>query len=79
MGDRCLGTQARFRHPIGARTAWRIVQASRLLVHVDRFVRANESCEHLELVYADEIRELMLEPARQDRIQDYARGGKGSR
>jgi hypothetical protein len=32
-----------------------------------------------EAVYADEIRELMLEPARQNMVQGDARGGKGSR
>ncbi len=31
------------------------------------------------VVYADEIRELMLEPARQTMVQGEARGGKGSR
>lgn len=31
------------------------------------------------MVYADEIRELMLEPARQTMVQGDARGGKGSR
>jgi hypothetical protein len=30
-------------------------------------------------MYADEIRELMLEPARQTRVRGDARGGKGSR
>jgi hypothetical protein len=30
-------------------------------------------------VYADEVRELMLEPARQDMVQGRDRGGKGSR
>ena len=32
-----------------------------------------------EVVYADVIRELMLEPARQNMVQGEARGGKGSR
>jgi hypothetical protein len=31
------------------------------------------------VVYADEICELMLEPARQTIVQGEARGGKGSR
>jgi hypothetical protein len=31
------------------------------------------------VVCADEIRELMLEPARQTMVQGVARGGKGSR
>ena len=32
-----------------------------------------------EVVYADEIREMMLEPARQSMVQGESRGGKGSR
>ena len=32
-----------------------------------------------EVVYADEIRELMLEPARQTMVQGQDRGGKCSR
>jgi hypothetical protein len=32
-----------------------------------------------EAVYADEIREMMLESARQTMVQDEARGGNGSR
>jgi hypothetical protein len=32
-----------------------------------------------EVVYANQIRELMLEPARQTMVQGEARGGKGSR
>jgi hypothetical protein len=31
------------------------------------------------VVYVDEIRELMLEPARQNMVRGEARGGKGSR
>jgi hypothetical protein len=31
------------------------------------------------VVYADEIREMMLEPTRQNMVQGEARGGKGSR
>jgi hypothetical protein len=32
-----------------------------------------------EIVYSEEIRETMLEPARQNMVQGEARGGKGSR
>jgi hypothetical protein len=37
-----------------------------------------EPQDESEVVYADEIRELMLEPDRATIVQDVARGGKGS-
>jgi hypothetical protein len=35
--------------------------------------------DHAQVGYADEIRELMLEPTRDKMAQGEARGGKGSR
>ena len=58
------------------------------LVQVDRFVWSIANARRIigyepqddsEVVYADEIRELMPEPARQNMVQGEARGGKGSR
>ena len=57
-------------------------------VHVDRFVGYKDAYEHVGFVYASgvsggptvgKIREMMLEPARQNMVQGKARGGKGSR
>jgi len=43
-----------------------------------RRIIGDEPQDGSEVVYADEIRELMLEPARQTMVQGEARGGKGS-
>jgi hypothetical protein len=56
-----------------------IAFASEGNTYVDRFVWAKDAYEHPGFVYADEIRELMLEPARQTMVQGEARGGKGRR
>ena len=53
------------------RSAWSITDARRIVGY--------EPQDDSEVVYADEIRELMLEPARQTMVQGEARGGKGSR
>ena len=53
------------------RSAWSIANARRVIGY--------EPQDDSEVVYADEIRELMLEPARQNRVQGQERGGKGSR
>ena len=53
------------------RSAWSIANARKLLGY--------EPKDDSEVVYADEIREMVLEPARQAMVQGDARGGKGSR
>jgi hypothetical protein len=53
------------------RSAWSIANARKVIGY--------EPQDDSEVVYADEIRELMLEPARQTMVQGEARGGKGSR
>jgi hypothetical protein len=53
------------------RSAWNIANARRVIGY--------EPQDDSEVVYADEIRELMLEPAHQTMTQGDARGGKGSR
>lgn len=53
------------------RSAWSIANARRIIGY--------EPQDDSEVVYADEIRELMLEPARQNMVQGEDRGGKGSR
>lgn len=53
------------------RSAWSIANARRIVGY--------EPQDDSEVVYADEIYELILEPARQTMFQGEARGGKGSR
>jgi nucleoside-diphosphate-sugar epimerase len=53
------------------RSSWSIANARRIIGYEPR--------DDSEVVYADEIRELMLEPARQNMVQGQDRGGKGSR
>jgi hypothetical protein len=53
------------------RSAWSIANGRRIIGY--------EPQDDSEVVYADEIRELMLEPARQTMVHGEARGGKGSR
>jgi nucleoside-diphosphate-sugar epimerase len=53
------------------RSSWSIANARRIVGY--------EPQDDSEVVYADEIRELMLEPARQEMVQGQDRGGKGSR
>jgi hypothetical protein len=53
------------------RSAWSIANARKVIGY--------EPQDNSEVVYADEIREMMLEPARQNMVQGEARGGKGSR
>jgi hypothetical protein len=53
------------------RSAWNIVNARRIIGY--------EPQDDSEMVYADEIRELMLEPAHQNIVHGEARGGKGNR
>lgn len=53
------------------RSAWSIANARRIIGYAPQ--------DDSEVVYADLIRELMLEPARQTMVQGEARGGKGSR
>jgi hypothetical protein len=53
------------------RAAWSIANARRIVGY--------DPQDDSEVIYADEIRELMLEPARQNMVQGEARGGKGSR
>jgi hypothetical protein len=52
------------------RSAWSIANARKIIGY--------EPQGDSEVVYADEIRELMLELARQNMVQGDARGGKGS-
>ena len=53
------------------RSAWSVANARRIIGY--------EPQDDSEVVYADEIREMMLEPARQTMIQGEARSGEGSR
>lgn len=53
------------------RSSWSIANARKIIGY--------EPQDDSEVVYADEIRELMLEPARQNMVQGEDRGGKGSR
>ena len=53
------------------RSAWSIANARRIIGY--------EPQDDSEVVYADEIREFLLDPARQKMVQGEARGGKGSR
>lgn len=53
------------------RSAWSIANARRVIGY--------EPEDDSEVVYADEIREFLLDPARQRMVQGEARGGKGSR
>jgi hypothetical protein len=53
------------------RSAWSIANARRVIGYAPE--------DDSEVVYADEIREMMLEPAREKMVQGDARGGKGSR
>src|SRR5204863_7833193 len=53
------------------RSAWSMANARKVVGYAPE--------DNSEVVYADEIRELMLEPARQEMVQGEARGGKGSR
>jgi hypothetical protein len=53
------------------RSAWSIANARKIIGY--------EPQDDSEVVYADEIRELMLEPAHQTMVQGDARGGRGSR
>ncbi len=57
--------------PAKARSAWSIANARKIVGY--------EPQDDSEVIYADEIRELLLEPARQNMVQGEARGGKGSR
>jgi hypothetical protein len=52
------------------RSAWSIANARKVIGY--------DPQDDSEVVYADEIREVMLEPARQNMVQGHARGGKGS-
>jgi nucleoside-diphosphate-sugar epimerase len=53
------------------RSSWSIANARQVIGY--------EPQDDSEVVYADEIRELMLEPTRQNMVQGQDRGGKGSR
>ena len=53
------------------RSSWSIANARRIIGY--------EPQDDSEVVYADEIREQMLEPTREKMVQGEARGGKGSR
>jgi nucleoside-diphosphate-sugar epimerase len=53
------------------RSSWSIANARKIIGY--------EPQDDSEVVYADQIREMMLEPARQDMVQGQDRGGKGSR
>jgi hypothetical protein len=53
------------------RSAWSIANARRVVGY--------EPLDDSEVVYADEIREFLLDPARRGMVQGDARGGKGSR
>jgi len=53
------------------RSAWSIANARRVIGY--------EPQDNSEVVYADEIREFLLDPARQSMVQGEAKGGKGSR
>ncbi len=53
------------------RSAWSIANARRIVGYEPR--------DDSEVVYADEIREFLLDPARSSMVQGEARGGKGSR
>jgi hypothetical protein len=53
------------------RSAWSIANARRIVGYEPR--------DDSKVVYADEIRDLMLEPARQIMVQGDARGGRRSR
>ena len=53
------------------RSSWSIANARQVIGY--------EPQDDSEAVYADEIRELILEPAREAMVQGEARGGKGSR
>src|SRR5919202_6383056 len=53
------------------RSAWSIANARRVIGY--------DPQDDSEVIYADEIRELMLEPARERMVQGEARGGQGSR
>jgi hypothetical protein len=55
----------------GSRSAWSIANTRRIVGYAPQ--------DDSEVVYADEIRELMLKRARQKMVQGEARGGKGSR
>jgi hypothetical protein len=54
-----------------SRSAWSVANASKIVGYAPQ--------DDSEVVYADEIRELMLEPARETMVQGDAKGGKGSR
>ncbi len=53
------------------RSAWSIANARRIIGYAPE--------DDSEVIYADEIREMMLEPTRQTMVQGQDRGGKGSR
>ena len=53
------------------RSAWSIANAGVIV--------GGEPQDDSEAAYADEIRDLMLEPARQNMVQGAARGSNGSR
>jgi hypothetical protein len=53
------------------RSAWSIANARRIVGYQPQ--------DNSEIVCADEIREFLLDPARQNMVQGEARGGKGSR
>jgi len=53
------------------RSAWSIINARQVIGYAPQ--------DDSEVVYADEIREMILEPARERMVQGDARGGKGSR
>jgi len=57
--------------PAKARSAWSITNARKIVGYAPQ--------DDSEVVQADEIRELMLEPARQTMVRGEVRGGKGSR
>ncbi len=54
-----------------ARAFWSIVNARKVIGYAPE--------DDSEVVYADLIRELILEPARERMVQGEARGGRGSR
>lgn len=58
--------------------AWANTRSARSIANARRII-GYEPQDDSEVVYADEICELMLEPARQTIVQGEARGGKGSR
>jgi hypothetical protein len=53
------------------RSSWSIANARKIIGY--------EPQDDSEVVYADEIREMMLEPTRERMVQGQERGGKGSR